>query len=195
MTYQQIEQSLKMVSELLYCLWIFCFRTSNECSMFTPVTVPPQVGTKVAGPKSGAHFSSFSWGKTLSCKFQLIQSHQHEQWSEASPIRIASKTNLLLQPFVLPGSYLRHRFPKVSHFLRNNPSLLPIAESQFKELCPFEGHDEVLNCSEEKVQFLWIRQIYRMLGIWCFLLCLLYLYSRVDAAPYRNTGTESWNRS
>lgn len=35
---------------------------------FTPVTVPPQVGTKVAGPKSGAHFSSFNWDQIFSCE-------------------------------------------------------------------------------------------------------------------------------
>ena len=35
-------------------------KMQENVSLFTPVTVPPQVGTKVAGPKSGAHFSSFN---------------------------------------------------------------------------------------------------------------------------------------
>ena len=37
----------------------------REEEVVTPVTVPPQLGTQEAGPKSGAHTDSFSWGGSV----------------------------------------------------------------------------------------------------------------------------------
>ena len=47
------------LSHLKICLQ-YHQKMQENVSLFTPVTVPPQVGTKLAGPKSGAHFSSFN---------------------------------------------------------------------------------------------------------------------------------------
>ena len=66
------------------------------------MTVPPQVGTNVAGPKSGAHFSSFNW------------ENNDDHILEGNAMIIGQKSNescLLLQALVLSSSDLRHGFP------------------------------------------------------------------------------------